>query len=74
MESDHCGQRASSNLERFRYPMPGFIFWSTMKLGEVVTNRKRDGKPLSPDVLAHVSSLWLGAHQSHRWISLAKAL
>jgi hypothetical protein len=33
------------------------IFWNTMKLGEVVANRKRDGQPLSPDLLAHVSPL-----------------
>ena len=30
------------------------IFWNTMKLGEVVANQKRDGKLLSPDLLAHV--------------------
>ena len=33
------------------------IFWNTMKLGDVVANQKRDGKPLSPDLLAHVSPL-----------------
>jgi TnpA family transposase len=31
------------------------IFWNTMKLGDVVANQKRDGKPLSPDLLARVS-------------------
>jgi hypothetical protein len=33
------------------------IFWNTKKLGEVVANQKREGKPLSPDLLAHVSPL-----------------
>jgi TnpA family transposase len=33
------------------------IFWNTMKLGDVVANQKRDGKPLSPDLLARVSPL-----------------
>ncbi len=50
------------------------IFWNTMKLGEVVANQKRDGKLLSPDLLAHVSPLGWETHQSHRRISLAKAL
>ncbi len=46
------------------------IFWNTMKLGEVVANQKRDGKPLSPDLLAHVSPLgWehINLTGEYRW-------
>ena len=50
------------------------IFWNTMKLGEVVANQKRDGKLLSPDLLAPCFAARMGTHQSHRRISLAKAL
>ena len=49
------------------------IFWNTMKLGEVVANQKRDGKLLSPDLLPCFAAR-MGTHQSHRRISLAKAL
>ncbi|MDH2434825.1 hypothetical protein QCD60_19980 [Pokkaliibacter sp. MBI-7] len=34
-----------------------FIFWSTMKLGEVIARQKREGKLLSADLLTYVSSL-----------------
>jgi len=50
------------------------IFWNTTKLGEVVTTQKRERKLLSPNLLAHVSLLAMGAHQPHRRISVAKAL
>ncbi|EPL9207291.1 Tn3 family transposase, partial [Klebsiella pneumoniae] len=46
------------------------IFWNTMKLGEVVANQKRDGKLLSPDLLAHVSPLgWehINLTGEYRW-------
>lgn len=46
------------------------IFWNTMKLGEVVDSQKRDGKPLSPDLLAHVSPLgWehINLTGEYRW-------
>jgi TnpA family transposase len=33
------------------------IFWNTMKLGEIVGTRTRDGAPVSPNLLAHVSPL-----------------
>ncbi|MCH7151678.1 Tn3 family transposase, partial [Escherichia coli] len=45
-------------------------FWNTMKLGEVVANQKRDGKLLSPDLLAHVSPLgWehINLTGEYRW-------
>lgn len=41
-----------------------------MKLGEVVANHKRDGKLLSPDLLAHVSPLgWehINLTGEYRW-------
>ncbi|MFO6137612.1 Tn3 family transposase, partial [Pseudomonas aeruginosa] len=44
--------------------------WNTMKLGEVVANQKRDGKLLSPDLLAHVSPLgWehINLTGEYRW-------
>jgi hypothetical protein len=50
------------------------ILWNTMKLGEVVASQKPDGKPLSLDLLAHVSPPGMGAHQSHRRISLGQSL
>ncbi len=46
------------------------IFWNTMKLGEVVASQKRDGKLLSPDLLAHVSPLgWehINLTGEYRW-------
>jgi TnpA family transposase len=46
------------------------IFWNTMKLGDLVANQKRDGKPLSPDLLAHVSPLgWehINLTGEYRW-------
>ena len=46
------------------------IFWNTMKLGEVVANQKRDGKLLSPDLLAHVLPLgWehINLTGEYRW-------
>jgi hypothetical protein len=46
------------------------IFWNTMKLGDVVANQKRDGKPLSPDFVAHVSPLgWehINLTGEYRW-------
>jgi hypothetical protein len=46
------------------------IFWHTMRLGDVVANQKRDGKPLSPDLLAHVSRLgWehINLTGEYRW-------
>ncbi|MCV5514034.1 Tn3 family transposase, partial [Escherichia coli] len=46
------------------------IFWNTMKLGEVVANQNRDGKLLSPDLLAHVSPLgWehINLTGEYRW-------
>lgn len=46
------------------------IFWNTMKLGEVVAKRAREGKTLSPDLLAHVSPLgWehINLTGEYRW-------
>ena len=46
------------------------IFWNTMKVREGVANQKRDGKPLSPDLLAHVSPLgWehINLTGEYRW-------
>lgn len=46
------------------------IFWNTMKLGEVVAKQTREGKPLSPDLLAHVSPLgWehINLTGEYRW-------
>lgn len=46
------------------------IFWNTMKLGEVVAKQNDEGKPLSPDLLAHVSPLgWehINLTGEYRW-------
>jgi Tn3 transposase DDE domain len=46
------------------------IFWNTMKLGDVVARHKREGNPLSPDLLAHVSPLgWehINLTGEYRW-------
>ena len=46
------------------------IFWNTMKLGEAVAKRKQVGKPLSLDLLAHVSPLgWehINLTGEYRW-------
>ncbi|UXT61275.1 Tn3 family transposase (plasmid) [Agrobacterium fabrum] len=46
------------------------IFWNTMKLGEVVARKKREGKQLSPDLLAHISPLgWehINLTGEYRW-------
>lgn len=66
--------RWSISLVGICWPTPWIaaiiIFWNTMKLGEVVTNQKRDGKPLSPDLLAHVSPLgWehINLTGEYRW-------
>ena len=46
------------------------IFWNTMKLGEIVGARTRQGAPVSPDLLAHVSPLgWehINLTGEYRW-------
>ncbi len=46
------------------------IFWNTMKLGDIVGARTRDGQPASPDLLAHVSPLgWehINLTGEYRW-------
>ena len=46
------------------------IFWNTMKLGEVVSNRAADGVVIPPDLLAHVSPLgWehINLTGEYRW-------
>jgi len=46
------------------------IYWNTMKLGEVVSNRAADGAAVLPDLLAHVSPLgWehINLTGEYRW-------
>lgn len=46
------------------------IFWNTMKLGEAFARKKREGKQLSPDLLAHISPLgWehINLTGEYRW-------
>jgi hypothetical protein len=50
------------------------IFWNTMKLGEVVANQKRERKAAIARSLGPCLAARMGTHQSHRRISLAKAL
>lgn len=59
------------------YPIAGMnllaaiiIFWTNIKLGEVVANQKCDGKLLSSETLVHVSPLgWehLNLTGEYRW-------
>ncbi|MGE6823895.1 Tn3 family transposase, partial [Pseudomonas soli] len=72
-----CQGHGASFAEGQHYRIAGMnllaaiiIFWNTMKLGEVVANQKRDGKLLSPDLLAHVSPLgWehINLTGEYRW-------
>jgi hypothetical protein len=46
------------------------IFWNTKKLGDIAANWNREGKTLSPDLLAHVSPLgWehINLTGEYRW-------
>ena len=36
------------------------IYWNTVRLGEVVRQRKRAGLPVKPGLLAHISPLGWG--------------
>lgn len=56
------GEIRDRSAERQHYRIAGMnllaaiiIFWNTKKLDEVIAGWKREGKPLSPDLLAHVS-------------------
>lgn len=66
----HCSPNPHYRIAGMNLLAAIIIFWNTMKLGEVVANQKRDGKLLSPDLLAHVSPLgWehINLTGEYRW-------